>query len=270
MNKIYFSLLCFFLSCVFSIGQSTQIADEKPEIALLGTFHFAGSPDLLSLDTKDLSSPKRQQEIEALVESLASYKPTKIILEYPYGNNRLDSLYRLYRSGNHQLTINERQQLGFRLAKKLGHEHIYTADYKLDLPFNSLMEYLEANGKMHVFQELLNKMKREVIDVLQEELDAGTITDVFLFMNREKYDLMNRNAYLQYFNQMGSEIYLGSEIVSKWWERNIKIMANIDAITQPGDRVFVLFGQGHTSILKDFYKNRDDVTYVDILSYLED
>jgi len=81
---------------------------------------------------------------------------------------------------------------------------------------------------------------------------------------------MNKNAYLEYINKMGAEDnYIGSEVVAKWWERNFKIMRNIDTIVEPGDRVFVLFGQGHTAILKDLYKHRSDMKYDDILEYLK-
>ena len=45
-------------------------------------------------------------------------------------------------------------------------------------------------------------------------------------------------------------------------------MHNIDSITESGDRILVLFGQGHTSILKGFYENRSDVKYIDIFEYL--
>lgn len=46
-------------------------------------------------------------------------------------------------------------------------------------------------------------------------------------------------------------------------------MRNIDEIAQPGDRILVIFGQWHTSIFKDFYKNPSDYNYEDILKYFK-
>jgi hypothetical protein len=46
-------------------------------------------------------------------------------------------------------------------------------------------------------------------------------------------------------------------------------MRNIDAIAEPNDRILVIFGQGHTSIFKDFYKTRDDYVFEDIINYLK-
>ena len=271
MKKVYFLLiiLLVFKSLAFAQSKTNQ-EQNKPAIALLGTFHFKGSSDMMSLKTDDLSSPKRQNEIEDLVKALAMYNPTKIILEYPYGKNKIDSLYQLYLNGTHTLTINERQQVGFRLAATMGHKNVYPADYRLDLPFDQLMTFLQENEQMGLFQDMMSDMKIQVIDVWQKAYNDLTLKEFFVFLNNDVYDAMNRNLYLEYINKMGSENnYVGSEVVSKWWERNFIIMYNIDSIIEPDDRVLVLFGQGHTSILKDFYKNRSDILYINILPYLK-
>jgi len=268
------SLLCLLLVFKIPIGAQSSMQEDqgKPTIALLGTFHFAGSSsDAISLKVDDLTTEKRQKEIEELVNDLAKYKPTKVIVEYKYGNHKLDSLYQLYLKGTYTLNINERQQIGFRLASKMGHKHIYPADEYLDLPFDKLMAFLQENGQMDLFQNLMTNMQVEVMDVWQKVYGESTLKEFFVFINSDKYDAMNKNAYLEYINKMGAEDnYIGSEVVSKWWERNFKIMRNIDTIVEPGDRAFVLFGQGHTAILKDLYKTRSDVKYVDLISMLKD
>jgi len=271
MKKSYLLLAILFALYGIATAQSgSNQKQEKPTIALLGTFHFAGSSDAMSLKTGDLSTPRRQNEIEELVQSLTAYKPTKIILEYPYGNTGLDSIYQLYLKGTNTLTINERQQIGFRLAAKMGHEHVYAADYHLDLPFDTLIDFLQKKGQMNLFENMMSDMKTQVMDVWQKEYSNLTIKEFFVFMNSDKYDALNRNVYLEYVNKMGTNSnYLGSDVVSKWWERNFKIMCNIDSITEQSDRVLVFFGQGHTSILKDFYKNRGDVIYKNINRIIE-
>ena len=70
-----------------------------------------------------------------------------------------------------------------------------------------------------------------------------------------KYDTDNNNV--------------GVRIATAWWGRNLQIMSNIDRIIEPEDRAFVLFGQGHTSILKPFYQDRTDIQYVEIEDYLK-
>jgi hypothetical protein len=271
MKKAHFLLTILITFNGLATAQSNSNQErEKPTIALLGTFHFAGSSDAMSLKADDLTLPKRQKEIEDLVQALEDYKPTKIILEYPFGNTGLDSIYQLYLKGSYSLTINERQQIGFRLATRMAHKQVYVADHWLELPFDSLMNYLEENNQMGLFENMMSDMKTQVMDVWQNAYNDMTIKEFFVFLNSDKYDALNRNVYLEYVNKMGTDSkYLGSEVVAKWWERNFKIMSNIDAITEPSDRILVLFGQGHTAILKDFYKYRSDVIYTDILKYLK-
>ncbi|WP_299222997.1 DUF5694 domain-containing protein [uncultured Psychroserpens sp.] len=267
--KKRFLIGVLFLVIIFTNAQSITETD-LPTVAILGSFHFAGSSDLIAMKVDDLKSSQRQNEIEALVDALAAFKPTKVIVEYPYGKMRLDSLYQSYLKDEHELTINERQQIGFRLAKKMGHSHIYAGDHKLDLPFNELMKFLEQNRQMQKFQNLIEYMKTEVLSLMQTTYETTSLKDYFIWMNSEKFDKMNKGLYLQTVNNMGSENnYAGTNVVTKWWERNFKIMRNIDEIMEPNDRVFVLFGQGHTALLKDFYKDRDDIIYEDILEYLK-
>ncbi len=271
MKKTYLLFISLFI--FYSIAKAQSDIDQtqrKPTIALLGTFHFAGSTDVMSLNPDDLDSPKRQKEIVALVQALSDYKPTKVILEYPYDAKGIDSTYQLHLSGSHTLTKNERQQIGFRLAAKMGHTNVYPADYRLDLPFDSLMIFLNKTNQTKLFENLMSDMKVQVMDVWQNAYNKLTLKEFFVFLNSNKYDALNRNVYLEYINKMGTkDNYEGSKVVAKWWERNFKIMYHIDSIMEPGDRVLVLFGQGHTAILKDFYKNRSDIIYADILQYLK-
>ena len=54
----------------------------KPTIMILGSLHMA-NPDVntISFDTDDVLAPKRQRELQQLVEQLARFRPTKIAIE---------------------------------------------------------------------------------------------------------------------------------------------------------------------------------------------
>lgn len=252
------------------IKSQTQ-SENTTKIALLGTFHFAGSSgDAMALKVEDILGEKRQKEIEDLVDKLAEFNPTKLILEYPYGDTALDSVYQLYKKGEKKLAINERQQIGFRLAKKLDHDHIYVADHKMDLPFNDLQEYLSRTGQMHIMEEFMGYIKVNAIDVMQEAYDKMNMIDFLRFINQEEFDAENKNLYLEFLTPIGFEDgNIGLKLTATWWERNLKIMQNIDQITEEGDRVLVIFGQGHTAILKDLYHNRSNAEYVEIKNFLK-
>jgi hypothetical protein len=254
---------------LFAVPVKAQQPPKKLQILFLGTTHFAGSSDLLGLDMSDISSSKRQQEIKQLVNKLARFKPTKVILEYPYGNMKMDSTYRQYLDDNHALTNNERQQLGFRLARNLGHDHVYAADKRMGLNFDAVMQFLEERNRKEEFNQLVALMKAEVINPMQEHYNRQNLANFFNFINRDENDRMTRMAYLQYFNRYSTpENPAGINLTARWWKRNFHIMANIDRIAEPGDRVLVIFGQGHTALLKQFYQDRQDVDVVPVNDYL--
>ena len=136
---------------------------------------------------------------------MARYKPTKIILEYPYGNKGLDSIYQLYLKGHHTLTINERQQIGFRLAAKMGHSKVYPADYKVNLPTDSLIAFLQEKKQMYLFENMLSDMQVNVMDVWQEAYKNMSLKEFYVFLNSDKYDKLNKNIYLEHINKIGAE-----------------------------------------------------------------
>ncbi|MEM9529153.1 MAG: DUF5694 domain-containing protein, partial [Bacteroidota bacterium] len=98
--------------------------NPKPKIACLGVFHFAGTSDYSSVSFDRLDSEKRQGEIRDLIEQLKAFKPTKILVEYPAKSaEKLDSSYAAYCRGEYSLSLNEVDQLGFRIARELEHDN---------------------------------------------------------------------------------------------------------------------------------------------------
>lgn len=110
------------------------IGKHKAKVMVLGVFHFH-NPGLDGYKPKhpfDIFENKRQGELAVLLEQIAKYKPTKILVEW----NRIkdDSVandrYQKYLKGTYSIDdkSNEVYQIGFKLAKKLGHERIYCSE----------------------------------------------------------------------------------------------------------------------------------------------
>ena len=98
-------------------------------VLMLGTFHFTSKRDFITNEVDDMRSPRRQAELAALTAGLARYEPTKVLIEYPYA--RSDSInddFAAYVRGERELSGNEAEQIGWRLAAELGHERIYPVD----------------------------------------------------------------------------------------------------------------------------------------------
>lgn len=61
----------------------------------------------------------------------------------------------------------------------------------------------------------------------------------------------------------------GAEVVGGWYERNLKIYANIArAIEGPEERVLVIFGSGHLAQLASFFDQNPDYEWVSALEVL--
>ncbi len=102
-------------------------------ILTLGVFHFAfpnlDRQQIADNDQIDVLEPQYQQEIIQLVEQLVSFKPTIIVIERQHkAQNKVDSLYKKYLKGEYELKRDEEQQIGFRLAKRMGIDKLYCVD----------------------------------------------------------------------------------------------------------------------------------------------
>jgi hypothetical protein len=101
----------------------------RREILVLGTFHMANpGRDIHNMQADDMLSPRRQKEIAEVVEVLKRFRPTKVAVEADVGSQPVTQRYADYVAGKYTLTRNETEQIGFRLAKELGHPTIYPVD----------------------------------------------------------------------------------------------------------------------------------------------
>jgi len=80
------------------------------------------------MQADDVLAPRRQAEIAHVVAALKEFRPTRIAVERQAGDTRIARDYADYLAGTHELTRNEIEQLGFRLARELGHTAIHPVD----------------------------------------------------------------------------------------------------------------------------------------------
>ena len=262
--------LLFLVGCNRSPKPAKEEDSQHPKIAILGVFHFAGTSDFSSVEFESLKSEKRQNEIKKVVQHLKKYSPTKVMVEYPSsGSEDLDSLYEASLNGKREFTINEIEQLGFRLAKDLNHQRIYSIDFKLDLPFGELIKFAEEHD-IERFNEMLASIKEQ--DKKESDyLAQNSLIDYLIFRNSDEEDIRNKDQYLNKTAKfVGDSSYIGAQFVSNWWERNIHMMTNIDRWIEPNDRILVIVGAAHRAVLRDFYEDRTDVEYIEIRNYLEE
>jgi len=247
------------------INKNLNSENNISKITILGTFHFGNTTDYAEIVIDDLHSEKRQMELENLVENLAKFKPTKILVERePSFTDTLTQRLAEYKKGNYKLPENEIYQLGFRLAKKLELDTIYGIDHQMGLGDEELGGYLKENGLMNKFAETL-KLSEEWAKKQTEYLKNKTITESLANLNKKETDNFNRNLYVDgILNIAENGNSPASDYVANWYKRNIYIKKNIDDLIGKNDRVLVIIGAGHSAILKDFYRNSEKVEYVEL------
>ena len=231
-------------------------SNVRAEILVLGTYHMANpGHDIHNMKADDVLAPKRQHEIEQLVSVLEKFQPTKIAIEAAVGSKQVDREYADYLGGKYTLSRNETNQIGYRLAKKLGHRAIYPVDEEGDFPWQRVVNYAKANG----LAAKLNKLQGATGEQVSEEnnfLLTHTILEMFDYMNSDSMVAADVATYYAFVPYGDPDDYAGPDLLAAWYKRNIRIYHNIvNLIESPNDRILVIFGAGHLGWLRQDVAN---------------
>jgi len=252
----------------FLAGTFVQ-SQSKAQVMILGVYHFDNpNQDYVKSNLDDHLSEKRQQQIAEVLEMLAKFKPTKVVLEAPPEALRAQQNYDAYLKGEFKLTANEIHQLGYRLAKQFNHKQVYLADHRIGMDIEAVMAAAQKNGDK-VFLETFQKVIAEVTE-LQRKQNSMTVRESLVIYNDPKLQDRARDFYLQLARVRDGEKFVGADVLSDWYKRNFRIFTNINQIvTSPEDRVLVIFGQGHAPILREMVRSCADMQLVEPNDYLK-
>ena len=259
-KKVCFGLICGLTFCYGSLHAQSGIVDAnakvKPTLMVVGSYHFANpGKDIVKSKTIDVTTPERQKQILDLIARLEKFKPTKVVLECDLEDEtKHRDRFAKYRAGTYQLSVNEREQLGFRLAKDLANKEIHCVDTVTDSPGNqSDYNYVEFAAR---HPELDARLKTWFTRIQEEgnnrdELfEKLSILDQFIAIHQpEKIENEHSGYFILPQIGIGME-YIGANWLSSWYCRNLKILANIIRITDsPNDRILAIYGGGHLKLL---------------------
>lgn len=245
-------------AAVREFNASVQAPNEIP-LLMLGSYHMSNpGQDMFNLKADDVLVPKRQEEIQAVVDRLALWRPTKVAIEARFGDSIIVKRYNAYLRGEYVLKGREEEQIGFRLAKQLGHETIYPIDVQLDMDDSGLNSVIESNPVKYgaYFQEL-QVIGQMAIAQMDKWLSEGTIGSMLYNMNDPELNELSHAFYFRVFGPLISgNNYAGIDLINDWYHRNLRIFANLHQISdRPDDRIFILYGQGHVPLLQQFAKD---------------
>ena len=243
------------------------------EVFLFGTFHF--------LEQKwDIGSESLQREISELVGKLASFRPEAVAVEGPVHQQAvIDAAYRrvslsdfddaaLMRTGNlgeitafgqnHPISWNnETIQIGFRLAKQLNLDCVHAIDADMLLDDTQLGNY----------QDRISAPLGRLLEYTRDN-KGDTLVSNYLCHNTAEWSRLNHQMYLTANSINEGGRYNGTTFMTQWYERNLRIFSEIQALAGRYKRIFVLYGAGHLQILRDLISASEDMKLISADQYL--
>ncbi|MDB5253047.1 MAG: hypothetical protein JWP27_2216 [Flaviaesturariibacter sp.] len=269
------------LTAVLALLSLTAAAQSpRTQVMTLGVFHFnfpnLDARQISKSDQVDVLDSAHQKEIESIVTRIQRFRPTIIVIErQPSRQRRTDSTFQLYLQGRYELRRNEEEQLGFRLAKRLGlstlscvdewgsftprlDSIVYGTDSIEAKKFESAFEN-DPDSAKHVNPKAIYKTKGILAELRQANDEAAIRKSLGNYLiGPFKYESTEHDF-------TGVDFETG-----RWFNRNLKIFRNIQRIKAgPEDRILVIFGAGHMNLLNFFFDCSPEYTRVKTNDYLK-
>jgi uncharacterized protein DUF5694 len=253
-------LVLFAVTFAIGVPASSQPASGRAEVLVVGTYHMANpGHDIFNVQVDDVLAPKRHAEIEQVIAALKKFQPTKIAIEADAGDDRIAKRYADYLAGKYELSRNEIDQIGLRLAKELGHKAVYAVDADGDFPYLRLVDYAKANGRSNELDAIMS-IFADGAKAQGAYLASHTILETMLYMNSDERAAREVGAYFQLARLGQAYDWAGADLVADWFRRNVRIYSNVvRLIDSSNDRILVVFGAGHLGWLRQDVSSNPDL-----------
>ena len=224
------------------------------EVMILGTYHMSNpGKDIHNLKADDVLVEKRQHELADVAAGLAKFKPTKVVVEQPVDNGAPTKLprYHDYLDGKMADSRNEVAQVGYRLAKQMKLAEVWGIDVDGDFPFEAVQKFAE-DGHPQLAKQLgeLGAEVERMLKGLEDTLKSGTVSQGLRYLNDPKR-IVEGNAFYSTLLLYGAgNEQPGAALLTAWEGRNNQICARLMQLAQPDDRIVVLYGSGHSFLLR--------------------
>ena len=240
--------------CWVGLFTMAGLAPAAPavQVMVLGTYHF-GNPgaDLHNVQADDVLLPRRQDELEAVSRALSRFRPTLVAVESPADDlpGRALPRYGDVVAGRTELRRNEIDQIGFRLAQRLGHARVIGIDAPGEFPFEALQAHAEAQGRGAELQRSIDALGART-KAFEARARSTTIGAQLRLLNEPRRIRDDHAWYVQALHYGAGPVQPGAALLAAWTARNIAICARLVQSAQPGDRVVVVYGAGHSFLLR--------------------
>lgn len=263
-----------FAAAAPSIAQEAQ--DASVQVLVLGVYHMNNpGRDIANVEAEDVTTPQRQREMEDLADRLAAFRPTKIMIEkIPTNDAFIDEGYAEFTAADLMEDRDERVQIAYRLAARLGRDQVFAVDEASDeidyFPFGAVQEFAQAQGRAPIIEEMISAVQAEVASfgALQ---GTASIRELLAYQNDVgRTNDSHKKYYYGLLRLSGFAEQPGADLNAYWYMRNAKIFAKLMQASEPGDRVLLVFGAGHNYWLRHFAETTPGYELVEANDYLLD
>ncbi|NRB62332.1 MAG: hypothetical protein HRU40_04750 [Saprospiraceae bacterium] len=265
-------VLVYILFALASNGQTStksypheEPIDKKIKVYLLGTFHFAQTDD-----DYNVKEQKHQESIKELCDIIQKQNPDKIFVErqpeFEF-KSKIDSLFQAYTKGRELKPKGEMYQIGFRVAKELGHKKVYQCDNpgQYGKYYRQARDYAAKNDQMDILEAKRIGTVKRYDNIVNEDsvMQNSTLLEYIQWINSEQVMQTSHAHYIANYPQIGStdfynydddDTLIGAELTADWYRRNIMIYTKmICQLDYKEDAIFLLMGADHIPIIKNLF-----------------
>lgn len=281
MRHILLGAIALLISC----GEGSPPQAHKPtsplrgfeqeafrKVMILGTYHFAQE------NHYDELSSHCQKDIQSLNKLLAQFEPDKVFLERPPEQSEvLNVRYQKYLKDEITLDslANEVYQIGFRLARQLGHSQIYLFDNQTEF-IGSLQNFsfdsLDAIAEKYdagFYDTHIPQMEQvwRYNDSLLREL---SLLENLQLRNSPQMQTINAQRMHMYESRIGiGQNWMGTDWLARWYQRNLRMTGLVLRASQPNEKLLLIVGSNHKWIMEQIMHNTLDFEVVPSYLYLQ-
>ena len=200
-------------------------------------------------------------------------RPSKILVECDIEeDDAIQKTFERYLAGEHQLTRNETNQIGFRLAKRLGHPKVHCVDWGIfpDDPVYNYANYAAQYPDLDAYVKERYETLTRRINARTEAMRPLPIKDQLIMLNQPEAMGRDHQGYFDWLRIARGQEYSGADYLSWWYGRNLKILTNIIRLTESSeDRILVIYGAGHLKLLNQLAEESGYYQVESPLKYLQ-
>lgn len=272
MQLIHYGRAMLLAGFLLALVAPTQARDI--EVMVLGTYHLANPGlDLHNVEVDDVTDEARQRQLGDVATMLAAFGPDRVAVEALSEREDLSlQAYSTFEPEQLKEIPNERVQIGFRLAHRLGHDHVYGIDEKDEeknyYPFEQVAEFAEANDRMAAI-EAMNRMASSYVETVGRLHAEGHIGSALHWANQPAMiERMQGDGYYGMLEVGDATRQPGALLNARYYERNARIFAKLMKVAEPGERVLIVYGSGHSYWLRHFVSETPGFELVEPNDYL--